>query len=81
MASYKKVLIQGDDISHLNNNSNYSTFSGSYNDLSSKPSIPTHTSHLTNNSGYINSSHSITGSSGGINNCLLYTSPSPRDRG
>ena len=29
--------------------------SGSYTDLSNKPSIPTHTSHLTNNSGFITS--------------------------
>ena len=37
----------------------YSTFSGSYNDLSNKPSIPTHTSHLTNNSGFLTSHQSI----------------------
>ena len=61
MASYKKVLIQGDNISHLSNDSNYSTFSGSYNDLSSKPSIPTHTSHLTNNSGFLTSHQSLSG--------------------
>ena len=33
-----------------------SSFDGNYNNLSNKPSIPTHTSHLTNNSGYITSS-------------------------
>ena len=35
--------------------------SGSYSDLSGKPSIPTHTSHITNNSGYITNSGGTTG--------------------
>ena len=33
-----------------------SSFDGNYNNLSNKPFIPTHTSHLTNNSGFITSS-------------------------
>lgn len=39
-------------------------FSGSYNDLSDKPTIPTNNNQLTNGAGYITSSGSITGSSG-----------------
>lgn len=38
-----------------------SSFSGSYNDLSNKPTIPTNTNQLTNGAGYITSSGSITG--------------------
>ncbi len=38
------------DISNWNNKS---TFSGSYNDLSNKPTIPTKTSQLTNDSGFL----------------------------
>ena len=41
------------DISNWNGKSN---FSGSYNDLSDKPTIPTQTSQLTNNSNFITSS-------------------------
>lgn len=54
------------DVSELNNdagyatetwvqNQGYSTFSGSYNDLTNKPTIPTATSDLTNDSGFITS--------------------------
>jgi len=39
--------------------SGYSTFSGSYNDLSNKPTIPTATSQLTNDSGFITSAPSV----------------------
>ena len=39
-------------------------FSGSYNDLSDQPTIPTNTNQLTNGAGFITSSGSITGSSG-----------------
>ena len=51
-----------------------SLFSGSYNDLSNKPSIPTHTSHLTNNSGYITSSSLPTLTSQLTNNSGYITS-------
>lgn len=37
-------------------NQGYSTFSGSYNDLTNKPTIPTATSDLTNDSGFITNS-------------------------
>ena len=37
-------------------NQGYSTFSGSYNDLTDKPTIPTDTSDLTNGAGFITSS-------------------------
>lgn len=46
--------ITSSDISNWNNKSD---FSGSYNDLSNKPSIPTATSDLTNDSGFIDSSY------------------------
>ena len=75
MPSYKKLLVDGDNVSKLNNDAGYITsvgsvsyndltdkptlFDGNYNSLSNKPSIPTHTSHLTNNSGYITSLASI----------------------
>jgi hypothetical protein len=38
-----------------------SSFSGSYNDLSNKPTIPTNNNQLTNGAGYITSSGSISG--------------------
>ena len=38
------------------NNKGTSNFNGDYNSLSNKPFIPTHTSHLSNDSGYITSS-------------------------
>ena len=39
----------------LTNGAGYSTFSGSYNDLSSKPTIPTNNNQLSNGAGYITS--------------------------
>ena len=46
----------------------YSNFSGSYTDLSNKPTIPSNTNQLTNGSGYITlSSLSFTAGSGGYN--------------
>ena len=52
--SNKTVLdgITNSDITAWNNKSN---FSGSYNDLTNKPTIPTTTSQLTNNSGFLTS--------------------------
>jgi len=39
----------------LTNGAGYSTFSGSYNDLSNKPTIPTNNNQLSNGAGYITS--------------------------
>ena len=41
----------------LTNGAGYSTFSGSYNDLSNKPTIPTNNNQLTNGAGYITSAN------------------------
>ena len=41
------------NVSAFNNDAGYSTFSGSYTDLTDKPSIPTKTSDLTNDSGFL----------------------------
>jgi hypothetical protein len=46
-----------------------SSFNGDYNSLSNRPFIPTHTSHITNNSGYLTSHQSL----GNYNNTSLYT--------
>ena len=56
-----------------------SSFSGSYNDLSNKPTIPTKTSQLTNDSGYLTSAPvtSVDGSTGAITtNAVKYTKQS-----
>ena len=57
-------------------------FSGSYNDLSDKPTIPTKTSQLTNDSGYLTSAPvtSVDGSTGAITtNAVKYTEQSLTD--
>ena len=41
------------NVSDFNNDAGYSTFSGDYDDLTDKPSIPTKTSDLTNDSGFL----------------------------
>ena len=41
------------NVSAFNNDAGYSTFSGDYDDLTDKPSIPTKTSDLTNDSGFL----------------------------
>ena len=56
-----------------------SSFSGSYNDLSDKPTIPTKTSQLTNDSGYLTSAPvtSVDGFTGAITtNAVKYTEQS-----
>ena len=61
MATYKKVLHTGSNISELTNDSNYITSVGSisYNDLTDKPTIPTNNNQLTNGAGYLTSSNII----------------------
>ena len=44
-------------VSDLTNDVGYSTFSGSYNDLTNKPTIPTKTSDLTNDSGFVDNTY------------------------
>lgn len=59
-----------------------SSFSGSYTDLSDKPTIPTKTSQLTNDSGYLTSAPvtSVDGSTGAITtNAVKYTEQSLTD--
>ena len=59
-----------------------SSFSGSYNDLTNKPTIPTKTSQLTNDSGYLTSAPvtSVDGSTGAITtNAVKYTEQSLTD--
>ena len=59
-----------------------SSFSGSYTDLSNKPTIPTKTSQLTNDSGYLTSAPvtSVDGSTGAITtNAVKYTEQSLTD--
>ena len=46
------------------NSKGTSSFSGSYNDLSNKPTIPTATSQLSNNSGFLTASYSQSSTSG-----------------
>ena len=58
--------ITEDNISNWNNKSN---FSGSYNDLTNKPTIPTSTSQLTNDSDYTTTAY-VNGLIGDINSVL-----------
>ena len=57
--------ISSNDISNWNGKSN---FSGSYNDLTNKPTIPTKTSDLTNDSGFLTSApvSSVNGNTGAV---------------
>ena len=50
-----KTILDSITTSKVNQWDNKSNFSGSYNDLTNKPTIPTKTSELTNNSGFISS--------------------------
>ena len=50
-----KTVLDGITSTNVTNWNNKSNFSGSYNDLTNKPTIPTKTSELTNDSGYIKS--------------------------
>ena len=56
------------NISQWTNDSGYSTFSGSYTDLTNKPTIPTNNNELTNGAGYItaSSTDTLTNKSGNI---------------
>ena len=52
----------------LTNGAGYSTFSGSYNDLSNKPTIPTNNNQLSNGAGYVTSSgNTVIGTDSDIN--------------
>lgn len=50
---YSRSVASGISSSDITNWNNKSNFSGNYNDLSNKPTIPSKTSDLTNDSGYI----------------------------
>lgn len=65
--------ITATDITNWNNKSN---FSGSYNDLTNKPTIPTKTSDLTNDSGFITSNSVPTKTSDLTNDSGFVTSSS-----
>lgn len=55
LAFENDVDLSGHDLDELSDNTNL-LFSGDYDDLDNKPTIPTQTSQLTNNSGFITSS-------------------------
>jgi len=65
MATWKRIITTADDASYKN--SNVTTFSGNYNDLSNKPTIPTNNNQLTNGASYLttsgkaNDSHKLDG--------------------
>lgn len=50
-----KSVLDGISSTDITNWNNKSTFSGSYNDLTNKPTIPSKTSNLTNDSGFLTS--------------------------
>ena len=52
-----KTVLDNITQSDLNNWNSKSNFSGSYNDLTNKPTIPTKTSELTNDSSYVNENY------------------------
>ncbi len=60
-------------------NAGTSTFSGSYNDLTDKPSIPTKTSELTNDSGYLTQHQDISGKANSSDLAAVATSGNYND--
>ena len=65
-------IVNATSIASTNINLGGTVFTGSYTELTNKPTIPTDISQLTDTTNRI-------GSGGGTTFCLLYTSPSPRD--
>jgi len=69
ITSSSQISASGGNSSHWNTaygwgnhaDAKYSTFSGSYNDLSNKPTIPTNNNQLTNGAGYLTSHQNISG--------------------
>ena len=62
-ATWKRIITTADDSNYKN--SNVSTFSGNYNDLSNKPTIPTNNNQLTNGRGFTTNVGDITNVSAG----------------
>ena len=58
MATWKRIITTDDDSGYKN--SNVSTFSGNYNDLTNKPTVPTNNNQLTNGAGYTTNTGDIT---------------------
>lgn len=58
---FKQSASYGITSQDINNWNNKSEFSGNYDDLNGKPTIPTKTSQLTNDSGFINEHQDISG--------------------
>lgn len=56
--TWKRIITTNDDANYKN--SNVSTFSGNYNDLSNKPTIPTNNNQLTNGRGFTTNVGDIT---------------------
>jgi hypothetical protein len=61
-----KMVLDNITQTNINNWNSKSNFSGSYNDLTNKPTIPTKTSELTNDSSYVNENYVTTA----INNAI-----------